>query len=311
MQNPQRKPQKDGRKQHEPPPINPPDAPELPPVPNESEPEAPPERRRIPHFGHAVAFASFAGFLLIVFEILLAALGKSPAAIKNGVIAVEHPMLQLAALAGTYLLTLLAAWFFFPALWRPSFLDGIQWHWSTARSQAARLIGLGLLLGIMMQIVTTFITPPKSLPVDQFFLTPLSAWAITLFGTIVAPVFEEICFRGFLFPAFAIAYDWLGMPRTDEARLHWRTTTSLTTSSLWFSGILTSLCFALLHADQVANIGAALLGLFAVSLVLTWVRVQTQSVAASAMVHAAYNGFVFLTVLVATGGFRHLDRMPH
>jgi hypothetical protein len=27
------------------------------------------------------------------------------------------------------------------------------------------------------------------------------------------------------------------------------------------------------------------------------------------MVHAAYNGFVFLTVLIATGGYRHLDRM--
>jgi membrane protease YdiL (CAAX protease family) len=49
--------------------------------------------------------------------------------------------------------------------------------------------------------------------------------------------------------------------------------------------------------------------LFSVSLVLTVVRVQTQSVAASALVHAAYNGFVFLTVLIATGGYRHLDRM--
>jgi hypothetical protein len=27
------------------------------------------------------------------------------------------------------------------------------------------------------------------------------------------------------------------------------------------------------------------------------------------MVHAAYNGFVFLTVLIVTGGYQHLDRM--
>jgi uncharacterized protein len=39
------------------------------------------------------------------------------------------------------------------------------------------------------------------------------------------------------------------------------------------------------------------------------VRVKTQSVAASTIVHGAYNGFVFVTLLFATGGYRHLDRM--
>jgi hypothetical protein len=39
------------------------------------------------------------------------------------------------------------------------------------------------------------------------------------------------------------------------------------------------------------------------------VRVKTQSVAASAMVHATYNGFVFLATILATGGYRHLERM--
>ena len=70
-----------------------------------------------------------------------------------------------------------------------------------------------------MQLVTYFITPPKTLPIDEFFLTSSSAWITTLFGVLVAPVFEEICFRGFLLPAFAIAYDWLSLPRTPEARL--------------------------------------------------------------------------------------------
>jgi len=42
---------------------------------------------------------------------------------------------------------------------------------------------------------------------------------ITLFGTLVAPMFEEIAFRGFLLPAFAIAYDWLSLraPRRDTS----------------------------------------------------------------------------------------------
>jgi membrane protease YdiL (CAAX protease family) len=45
-----------------------------------------------------------------------------------------------------------------------------------------------------------------------------------------------------------------------------------------------------------------------VSLVLCWVRVRYDSVAASTVCHACYNLSVFLTIFVGTGGFRHLDR---
>jgi hypothetical protein len=274
-------------------------------------PVAPPTPRRIPNLGHALLFVSFAGLLLFLFELVLLVRGIAPATKHAGVVTVPHPRLQLAVEAAAYLVTLLASWLFFPLLWKRSFLDGVRWHWATARRQAAKLIALGLLLGGAMQLVTYFITPPKTLPIDEFFLTSSSAWITTFFGILVAPVFEEICFRGFLLPAFAIAYDWLSLPRTPEARLRWQTTTTLTPISLIFSAVLTSILFAAMHAEQIAHIWAALLALFTISLLLTYVRVKTQSVAASAMVHAAYNGFVFLTVLIGTGGYRHLDRMTH
>ena len=265
--------------------------------------------RRIPHLGHALVFVSFTGVLLILLELVLAALGRSPGVMHGGVATVLHPKLQIALMATTYLTTLLAAWFFYPQVWQRRFLDGLQWRWATARNQAGRLIALGLLLGVMMQVVTHFITPPKTLPIDEFFLTPVDAWLITLFGTLVAPMFEEICFRGFLVPAFAIAYDWLSLPRTEQARTRWQTTTTLTPAALIFSAVLTSIFFALLHFQQVVHLWVALLVLFSISLVLTVVRVKTESVAASALVHAAYNGFVFLTVMIVTGGYRHLERM--
>lgn len=265
--------------------------------------------RRIPHLGHAVLFIGITGLLLVLFELALAALGKSPGVVRGSVVTVLHPKLQIALLMTTYLTTLLAAWFLYPLLWQRGFLDGLHWNWTVARTQAWKLIGLGMLLGAMMQAVTYFVTPPKRIPVDQFFATPADAWLITLFGTVVAPVFEEICFRGFLLPAFAIAYDWLSLPRTEEARERWQTTATLTAASLVFSAILTSVLFALMHAEQVARLWAAMLVLFSVSLVLTYVRVKTVSVAASVLVHGAYNGFVFLTVLLATGGYRHLQQM--
>jgi membrane protease YdiL (CAAX protease family) len=271
----------------------------------------PPVPRRIPNLGHAALFISFAAVLLLVFEVTLALMGKVPAVPHGGTITVPHPMLQIAMMAAIYLITLLIAWLVFPFIWRRPFLDGIQWHWSAARGQANRLITLGFALGVMMAIITAFISSPKNLPIDEFFATPATAWIITLFGTFAAPVFEEICFRGFLFPAFAIAYDWIALPRTPEARTQWQSTTSLTPASLVFSAALTSFLFAMLHAQQDAHIWAALAGLFCISLVLTFVRVKTQSVAASTLVHASYNGFIFLMTLIATGGYRHLDRMTH
>lgn len=268
-----------------------------------------PTPRRVPNIGHALLFVVFAGFLLLVFEVILALRGELPAIPHGGSITVPHPMLQIGMMAAIYVITLLAAWLVFPLLWHRRFLDGIQWHWSIARGQASRLVTLGFALGVMMSIITAFISAPKDLPIDTFFATPATAWVITLFGTFAAPIFEEICFRGFLFPAFAIAYDWIALPRTPEARTRWHTTASLTPASLIFSAVLSSFLFAMLHAQQDAHIWAALVGLFSISLVLTFVRVKTQSVAASTLVHASYNGFIFLMTLIATGGYRHLERM--
>lgn len=265
--------------------------------------------RRIPHIGHALVFVCFTGLLLIFIEAVVAALGKPPAGVKGSLSSVVHPKIQIAVLTATYMATLLASWLLYAEVWQRGFLDGLQWHWSTARRQAGRLVSLGLLMGAMMQLVTHFVTPPKTLPIDEFFSTQADAWLITLFGTVMAPLFEEICFRGFLVPAFAIAYDWLSLPRTEEARRHWQATTTLTPLGLIFSAVLTSLLFALMHAQQVAHLWVALLGLFLISLVLTFVRVKTQSLAASVLVHGAYNGFVFLMVMVGTGGYRHLERM--
>jgi uncharacterized protein len=283
-----------------------------PPVPPvfEIEPEdvqAPP--RRIPNFGHALMFVAFTGFVLMVLELALMVMGKAPTGVQGGTLTVLHPKLQIATEGAAYVVTLAAAWLIFPVLWGRAFLDGLSWNWAAARGQAGKLAGLGLLLGAMMQVLSYFITPPKTMPIDDFFASASDAWLVTFFGTVVAPVFEEICFRGFLVPAFAIAFDWLSLPRNDAARARWMMTTSLTPGSLIFSAVLSSVLFAMLHAEQVSHLGPALLVLFSVSLLLTFVRVRMQSVAASAIVHAAYNGFVFVTVLLATGGYRHLERM--
>jgi membrane protease YdiL (CAAX protease family) len=264
--------------------------------------------RRIPNLGHALLFFTWTGLtlltsLLVVY--LMFGRGSGP----PGAQAIPHPKTQLAAMAITYALSLLAAWFVFPLLWHRTFLDGIRWNVCAAKRHAWKLIPLGLLLSAMAQTVSHFISVPKTPMLDDFFLTPADAWLLTAFGSVLAPLFEEIAFRGFLLPAFAIANDWLVLDRTPEARLRWQSTSTLSPAGLAISAIVSSVLFALLHGAQVGHAGGVLMVLFGVSLVFTLVRIRTQSVAASTVVHGSYNFFVFLIVMMKTSGFRHMERL--
>jgi uncharacterized protein len=264
---------------------------------------------RIPHLGHALLFVSFAFLILLLSQATLLGVTHPVRDPQKIITMALQPRYLVAAMAFTYIVTLIVSFFFFPLLWHRTFADGLRWDFSTARRNWVKLIALGLVTGFVVQAISSLIPVPKSIPMDNFFRTTSDVWLVTAFGTLLAPMFEEICFRGFLLPAFAIAYDWLCLPKTPAARERWHITTNLTAPALIFSAIITSILFILLHAEQLAHAWAALFVLFCVSLVLTAVRLRTGSVASSSLVHASYNLSVFLTLFIATGGYRHLERM--
>jgi len=273
-------------------------------TPNDA-PEDPPTR--IPHLGHALLFLAIAGAILLLIQVALLGAFHPVRTIAN---ADFSPKLLIFAEASTYLVSLCSSWYLFPLLWKRSFSDGIQANLPAATRNALRLIPLGIALSFTVQATSSLLPVPKKMPMDDFFRTPSDVWIITGFGVLVAPIFEEILFRGFLLPAFAIAYDWLCLPRTEAARATWQSSNALTTPALTFSAVLTSILFALLHGQQTAFTWPVLALLFCVSLILTAVRVRLRSVAASALVHASYNFAVFLAAFIVTGGYRHLDRIP-
>jgi hypothetical protein len=41
------------------------------------------------------------------------------------------------------------------------------------------------------------------------------------------------------------------------------------------------------------------------------VRIRTNSVAASTLMHAAYNLTVFVVMFIGTSGYRHMDKLLH
>jgi uncharacterized protein len=276
-------------------------------TPNDAPEDAP---HRIPHLGHAFLFLAITGLLLLLTQLFL--LGYSHPPVAHSTISPNvSPKLLVASETFTYLVTLTLSWFLFPLLWRRSFPDGIQANPDAARRNAIKLIPIGMALSFTVQAISSLVTLPKSIPMDDFFRTQSDIWIITLFGTLLAPLFEEVLFRGFLLPAFAIAYDWLSLPRTPAARDLWNSTNKITLPALIFSAILTSILFTALHGQQVAYAWPVLLLLFCVSLALTFIRLRLRSVLASTLVHVSYNFTIFLTAFIATGGYRHLDKMNH
>ena len=64
-----------------------------------------------------------------------------------------------------------------------------------------------------------------------------------------------------------------------------------------------------MHAAQLGFAWNAVGVLWLVGGALTWVRIRLNSVAASTVVHAVYNGTIFVIIFFATDGFRHQDKV--
>jgi membrane protease YdiL (CAAX protease family) len=288
-------------------------------TPNEAPDTEPPAR--IPHLGHALLFLSIAAVLLLLLQLILLGvthnLPKIGALPPSQPIGTSHttdnipPKLLIIAEALSYIATLGVSWFIFPFFWHKSFAAGLQLNGAAATRNALRLIPIGITVSFIVLAISSLITTPKAIPIDEFFRTPGDAWLVSAFGILLAPLFEEILFRGFLLPGFAIAYDWLSLPRIPAAREQWNSTNTLTFPALVFSAVLTSILFALMHAVQTGFTWPVLVLLFLVSLLLTAVRLRLRSVLASTLVHASYNFAIFLSLFIATGGFRHLDHLIH
>ncbi len=262
--------------------------------------------RRIPHIGHAILFFSLAFLMVVLCQLAIFTLAHIR--LES---ALQHPGLGLASQALAYVLTLAASAWLFPHLWDVSFLQGIHWNFLAARRYWYWVVGGGVLLSVAAQALLQLLPAPKTTAFDSLFATPHAAWMLMGFAVLLAPLTEEIAFRGFLLPALATAYDWLALERSPAGIDRWQRSSMHSTSALFFSAIFSSIPFVLLHADQLGHAWGVLGVLYGVSLMLSFVRIRTHSLACSTLMHATYNFSIFVAILISTGGFRHLDKLIH
>jgi membrane protease YdiL (CAAX protease family) len=164
------------------------------------------------------------------------------------------------------------------------FADAVHWRWPREHRWLAYLLG-GMALAVVVQLASALLPIPKTLPIDKYFQTRDAAYIMSLFGISMAPLVEELFFRGFLFPVLARR---LGVA---------------------LGVVLTAFGFAVVHASQLASAWAPLLVLFIVGLVFTIVRVVTSNVAPGFLMHVGYNLMLFALLFFATDHFRHMERM--
>jgi membrane protease YdiL (CAAX protease family) len=113
---------------------------------------------------------------------------------------------------------------------------------------------------------------------DQLILmysknAPLTTYATLLVAVVVAPICEEVFFRGFVFPGLLHAM-----------------------SPVW-AIILSALIFAVAHGDP-----GSFAVLFLIGLALAFLRWRTKSIWPGIMLHALNNGVAALAIIVAMQG---------
>ena len=183
-----------------------------------------------------------------------------------------------------YLLVLLFMYYLVAGEYGCSFAEAVRWTAPPPRLWPyyfAAGVALSFLVGLIGRVVPF----PPHLPIDKYFQDRTSAWLLTAFGVTLAPVVEELFYRGFVYPALARR---IGMVAGT---------------------VITAAAFALMHSAQLAHAWGPLFILFLVGLVLTLVRIVSRSVVPGVLMHMAYNATLFTMLYVASDGYRHLEKV--
>jgi membrane protease YdiL (CAAX protease family) len=261
----------------------------------------------IPNLAHTVVFAallipSFLGGGILAFVILLAILHPASPRIVLDSIGREIRY-AIATQAIVYGIQWALAGFVFTMWWGRSMLQGIEWNAAAARRWLVALAMIGIVTGLAMTVAGNFVPMPKAPPILQDLTkSRMGAFMMMAFGITLAPLTEELAFRGFILPSLVNVFRWLqrrGSIAEREVRL----------VGVPVSIVVTSFCFAMVHSGQVSHSWGPLLLIGMVSVVLCVVRLRMSSVAAGVVVHAAYNLTLFTALLIQTGGFRHLEKL--
>jgi len=175
--------------------------------------------------------------------------------------------IPLQGLFNIVLVGFIAAWI--RLVRRSSFTEFIHFFRSPTFSTRSLII-LGTTSALSILLISAFLPSSGQTPLEKLLTSRSAILMFAVFGVAVAPLLEEIIFRGFLFQVL-----WeIGGPKVAI----------LGTAAL----------FALLHAGQLAGNWGSVVLIFVVGCVLSFVRYRSNSIIPSFIVHTSYNATLFV-----------------
>jgi len=177
-----------------------------------------------------------------------------------------------------YLLLLARVWHHQP------FWKSLGW-----KNPTGRWVVMGLLGGGLLAVVVTFAPPilpdAEGFPLERLFTSQAASYGIGVFAIGVAPVVEELVFRGLLFAIFERAV------------------------GLRFATAVTAALFAGLHIPEYWHAWNHVLMILLVGVVFSVARAKTGSLASSILLHVGYNTSIMAGMFFATQHFRVLESL--
>ena len=158
---------------------------------------------------------------------------------------------------------------------RQSFVETIHWF-RNHQFSIGFLISLGATLAISVLLVSSFFPAGEPPPIERLLSSATAVYVFAIFGIGAAPLFEEIIFRGFL---FKVLFD-IGGSGTAVS--------------------VTAILFALLHLPQLWGSWGGVILIFIVGYILSFVRLRSNSLIPSFIIHTSYNTMLFGVFALST-----------
>lgn len=255
--------------------------------PEESSLELPPEPPAPRSWGYSdlIVVAVFAAVALLVLSVLGITAVFALNYFLGWDLKVEDPLVQGPLNVGIQILFWGALFAFIYGLitikYRLPFGDSIGWR--AFDGSAFQYFVRGPVLAIVVVLLSTFLPKvDEKLPFEKLLEEPMVLVMLAVFGILIAPLLEEMFFRGFLYPVFERS---LGAA---------------------FAVFATSALFSLVHGVQYGWRWQNLLMLLGVGVVFGMLRARTASILPSTFLHAGYNATLFAAVFAAG---EHIDKL--
>lgn len=137
-------------------------------------------------------------------------------------------------------------------------------------------VGGGVGLAFLVALIAGLLhTPQVATPIDLFSGSSLTLALFAVFAAVIAPLTEELFFRGFLQPLFSRTFG---------------TVTGI---------VITALIFGALHAPEYSWAWQYALAVAFAGAVFGWVRYRANSIIPSTIMHGCYNSVFLIAFLVS------------